>query len=140
MRRELIKIEKGEMPLQKMTVEGVHFTYCGKTLNKVDKITHFVYKAESGWLISFTDRQFAVGIEADPNRKSDWWPGGDAPRSAAAKARAAKSVPNTITSPAWSKRPRKTKKKQEAQKPMKRSKRGAYSRKPEKVKSEDLFL
>ena len=138
MRRDKIKIERGEQPPQKMTVEGVHFTYCGKTRNKSDKITHYVYKAESGWCISFTDRQFAIGIEADPNRKSDWFTGGDGKRSAAAKARAAKSVPNTITSPAWSKRPRKTKK--EAQKPMARSKRGAYSRRPGKVKSEDLFL
>lgn len=136
MRRERIKVERGEMPPQKMTVEGTHFTFESTAYNRIDDIRHYVYRAESGWLISFTDRQFAVGIEVDPNRKSDWWAGEDKTRSDAAKARAAKSVPNVITSPAWSVRPRKTKKKQEAQKPV--NKKGAYKRR--RAKSEDLFL
>lgn len=137
MRRELIQVERGQQPPQKMTVEGVHFTFVSEHYNRIDDIKHFVYRSETGWLISFTDRQFAVGIEVDPNRKSDWWAGDDFIRSEAAKRKAAKSVPNTITSPAWSERPRKTKRKQEAEKPMKRSKRGPY--KQRKVKSEDLF-
>lgn len=136
MRRDRIKVERGEMPPQKMTVEGTHFTFESTAYNRIDDIRHYVYRAESGWLISFTDRQFAVGIEVDPNRKSDWWACEDKTRSDAAKAKAAKSVPNVITSPAWSVRPRKTKKKQEAQ-PVKTKKPQKMRR---KAKSEDLFL
>lgn len=73
MRRDRIKVERGEMPPQKMTVEGTHFTFESTAYNRIDDIRHYVYRAESGWLISFTDRQFAVGIETDPNRKSDWF-------------------------------------------------------------------
>ena len=137
MRRDRIKVERGEMPPQKMTVEGTHFTFESTAYNRIDDIRHYVYRAESGWLISFTDRQFAVGIEVDPNRKSDWWACEDKTRSDAAKAKAAKSVPDTITSPAWSTRPRKTERK-EAKKPMERGKRSAYKRR--RAKSEDLFL
>ena len=137
MRRELIQIERGQKPPERMTVEGVHFTLETTAYNRIDDITHYVYRSASGWLISFTDRQFAVGIEVDPNRKSDWTATEDEMRSSIARARAAKSVPNTITSPAWSTRPRKTQRK-EADKPMKRSKRGAYKRR--KDISEDLFL
>ena len=135
MRRDRIKVERGEMPPQKMTVEGTHFTFESTHYNKIDNIMHFVYRAESGWLISFTDRQFAVGLEVDPNRKSDWWAGEDNVRSAAAKSKAAKSVPHTKTSPAWSIQG-KTKKKQEAQTAPKKKR----TRNGGKVKSEDLFL
>ena len=135
MRRERIVVPVGEQPPERMTVEGTHFTFDSTHYNKIDNIRHFVYRSESGWLISFTDRQFAVGIETDPNRKSDWFASEDNTRSEAAKAKAAKSVPDTITSPAWSTRPRKTKKKQEAQQ---MSKKGAYKRR--RAKSEDLFL
>lgn len=136
MRRDKIIVQPGEMPPEVMTVEGVHFTFHSTHYNKIDKVRHYVYRSASGWLISFTDRQFAVGVDVDPNRKSDWWAGDDFIRSEAAKRKAAKSVPNTITSPAWSERPKKTKRK-EAEKPMKRSKRAPY--KQRKVKSEDLF-
>lgn len=134
MKRERIVVPIGETPPERMTVEGTHFTFESTAFNRIDNIRHFVYRSESGWLISFTDRQFAVGIETDPNRKSDWWACEDKTRSEAAKAKAAKSVPDTITSPAWSTRPRKTKKKQEAQ----QMKKGAYKRR--RAKSEDLFL
>lgn len=130
MRRERIKVDRGEMPPQKMTVEGVHFTYEGESRNRAEGITHYVYRSEAGWLISFTDRQFAVGLEVDPNRKSDWWAGEDDVRSAAAKSKAAKSVPHTKTSPAWSIQGKAKKKQGQPQK----------KRKQRKVKSEDLFL
>lgn len=110
MRCERIVVPIGETPPERMTVEGTHFTFDSTAFNRIDNIRHFVYRSESGWLISFTDRQFAVGIETDPNRKSDWWACEDKTRSEAAKAKAAKSVPGVITSPAWSTRPRKTKK------------------------------
>ena len=132
MKRERIVVERGEQPPERMTVEGVRFTYDSKAYNRSEDITHYVYRAQSGWLISFTDRQFAVGLEVDPNRKSDWWPEGHDDN----RVRAAKSVPKTITSPAWSIRPRKTKKKQEAQDAPKKKR----TRKGGKVKSEDLFL
>lgn len=130
MRRDRIKVERGEMPPQKMTAEGTHFTFESTAYNRIDDIRHYVYRAESGWLISFTDRQFAVGLEVDPNRKSDWWAGEDNVRSAAAKSKAAKSVPHTKTSPAWSIQGKAKKKQGQPQK----------KQKQRKVKSEDLFL
>lgn len=127
--RARIVVPIGEAPPKKITVEGVHFIYESAAKNTASGITHYVYRSQSGWRISFTDRQFSIGVEVDPNRKSDWWPEGqDLNRS-----HAAKSVPKTITTPAWGMGDKKRKGGAKAGgRVQKRAKKRA--------KSEDLFL
>ena len=71
LRLDPLIVEEGQEPPKSFVFEGIKLDYVGKTINKTVSITHHIYKSRSsGWRISFTDRDFAVGVDTKLSNKT----------------------------------------------------------------------
>ena len=63
-----IIVPPGQEPPEEFELEGIRLTLIGPA--KGNQVIHYIYRAPSGWLITFTDRAFAAGIEVVPSTLS----------------------------------------------------------------------